>query len=133
MWRVQVECAEAAAVLRHATPSSLVVLDELGRGTSTFDGYAIAHATLAYLVEQVHAPLAHPAPWTALAAPRQLPPAPCAGETVLKGPQAQPTCCCAGLARTVASGCGCARSAPRCMPRRKRTVAATAARCRRGL
>ncbi|KAK9867213.1 hypothetical protein WJX84_002119, partial [Apatococcus fuscideae] len=47
-----VECAETASILRHATPDSLVVLDELGRGTSTFDGYAIAHAVLKHLSSQ---------------------------------------------------------------------------------
>jgi DNA mismatch repair protein MutS len=45
-----VEMMEAAAILRHATPRSLVVLDEIGRGTSTFDGLAIARA----VVEDIH-------------------------------------------------------------------------------
>lgn len=39
--------------MQHATPDSLVVLDELGRGTSTFDGYAIAHAVLKHISSKV--------------------------------------------------------------------------------
>ncbi|KAJ4958336.1 hypothetical protein NE237_025447 [Protea cynaroides] len=49
-----IECMETALVLQNATQDSLVILDELGRGTSTFDGYAIAYAVFRHLVEKVH-------------------------------------------------------------------------------
>jgi len=44
-----VEMTEAANILNHATPRSLIVLDEIGRGTSTFDGVSIAWSVAEYL------------------------------------------------------------------------------------
>ena len=44
-----VEMIETAAILNQATPRSLVILDEIGRGTATFDGLSIAWATVEHL------------------------------------------------------------------------------------
>ena len=50
-----VEMTELADILANATPRSLLILDEIGRGTSTFDGMAIARAVLEYTAARVGA------------------------------------------------------------------------------
>jgi len=47
-----VEMTEAANILHHASPRSLVILDEVGRGTATFDGLSIAWSIVEYLHDQ---------------------------------------------------------------------------------
>lgn len=50
-----VEMSEVAAILNHATPSSLILLDEVGRGTATFDGLSIAWAVVEHLQKHTRA------------------------------------------------------------------------------
>ena len=50
-----VEMNEVAQILKYATKNSLIILDEIGRGTSTFDGMSIARAVIEHVREKIHA------------------------------------------------------------------------------
>ena len=50
-----VEMNEVAQILKFSTENSLIILDEVGRGTSTFDGMSIARAVIEFIDKKIHA------------------------------------------------------------------------------
>ena len=50
-----VEMTETANILNHATSNSLILMDEIGRGTSTVDGLSLAHATASHIINELQA------------------------------------------------------------------------------
>jgi len=54
-----VEMEETLSIVREATENSFVIIDELGRGTSTYDGVSIAYAVLKFLVEELKVKVFH--------------------------------------------------------------------------
>ena len=55
-----VEMSETAEIIRHASNKSLIILDEIGRGTSTYDGLSIAWSLVEYLTKKLKTKLFSP-------------------------------------------------------------------------
>eukprot|EP00741_Cyanophora_paradoxa_P010614 tig00020537_g10258.t1 len=113
-----VELEETATILRHATPRSLAIIDELGRGTSTHDGYAVALAALRHLAAEVRCRLLFATHYHALAASPTSPAGAGAGPLAGHGHMAGPSTPAASCPSTPSArafphsfGVACARAA----------------------